>query len=97
VKICLYVKKKKKKNRSSQVRHSITTSVGCKYAGKVRQVGPNVTPIWGTCFSYRPRSQGGPSEGTSQDWAKHARQMAEMQAELRAERVRNDGLEQRMQ
>jgi hypothetical protein len=67
-----------------------------EYAGKVRQVGPNVTPVHGTCFSYRIRSQGGPSEGTSQDWAEHAREMAEMREMLRAERVRNDALEQRM-
>jgi hypothetical protein len=40
--------------------------------------------------------RGGPSEGTSRDWAEHARQMAEMQAMLRAERERNDALEQRM-
>jgi len=67
-----------------------------EYAGRVRQVGPNVTPVRGTCFSYRPRSQGGPSEGTSRDWAEHARKMEEIQAELRAERERNDALEQRM-
>jgi hypothetical protein len=68
-----------------------------EYAGKVRQVGPNVTPVRGTCFSYRPRSQGGPSEGTSRDWVEHARKMEEIQAELQAERERNDALEQHMQ
>jgi hypothetical protein len=68
-----------------------------EYAGKVRQVGPNVTPVQGTCFSYRPRSQGGPSEGTSRDWVEHARKMEEIQAELQAERERNDALEQHMQ
>jgi hypothetical protein len=67
-----------------------------EYAGRVRQVGPNVTPIRGTCFSYKARSQGGPSEGTSQDWAEHAREMAKMQVMLRAERERNDVLEQHM-
>jgi hypothetical protein len=67
-----------------------------EYARRVQQVGPNVTPVRGTCFSYRSRSQGGPSEGTSRDWAKHARKMEEMQAELRAERERNDALEQCM-
>jgi hypothetical protein len=36
-----------------------------EYEGRVRQVGPNVTPVRGTCFSYRSRSQGAPSEGTS--------------------------------
>jgi hypothetical protein len=60
-----------------------------EYAGRVWQVGPNVTPFRGTCFSYRPRSQGGPSQGTSWDWAEHARKMEEIQAE----RVRNDRLE----
>jgi hypothetical protein len=67
-----------------------------EYVGRVRQVGPNVTPVCGTCFSYRARSQGGPPEGTSRDWAEHARQMAEMQTMLRSERERNDILEQRM-
>jgi hypothetical protein len=27
-----------------------------EYAGRVRQVGPNVTHVCGTCFSYRARS-----------------------------------------
>jgi hypothetical protein len=67
-----------------------------EYAGRVRQVGPNVTPVRGTCFSYRARSQGGPYEGTSRDWAEHARKMAEMQTMLCAEREKNDVLEQRM-
>jgi hypothetical protein len=43
-----------------------------EYEGRVRQVGPNVTPVRETCFSYRPLSQGGPSEGASRDWAEHA-------------------------
>jgi hypothetical protein len=68
-----------------------------EYAGRVRQVGPNVTPVRGTCFSYRPRSQGGPSEGTSRDWAEQTWKMEEIQAELPGERERNDVLEQRMQ
>jgi hypothetical protein len=68
-----------------------------EYAGRVRQVGPNVTPVRGTCFSYRPRSQGGPSQGTSRDWAEQSRKMEEMQVELHAERARNDRLEQRVQ
>jgi hypothetical protein len=68
-----------------------------EYAGRVRQVGPNVTPVRGTCFSYRPRSQGEPSQGTSRDWAEQARKMEEIQAELQVERVRNDRLEQRVQ
>jgi hypothetical protein len=56
-----------------------------KYTGRVRQVGPNVTPVYGTCFSYRARSQGGPSEGTSRDWAVHDRRMATMETMLRVE------------
>jgi hypothetical protein len=36
-----------------------------EYPGKVRQVGPNVTPVHRTCFLYRARSQGRPSEGIS--------------------------------
>lgn len=32
-----------------------------KYVGRVRQVGLNVTPVQGTSFSYRFRSQGEPS------------------------------------
>jgi hypothetical protein len=67
-----------------------------EYAGRVWQVGPNVTPVRGPCFSYRARSQGGPSEGTSRDWAEHAREMADLRAMLRAERERNHSLEQRM-
>jgi hypothetical protein len=38
-----------------------------EYAGRVRQVGANVTPVRGTCFSYRARSHGGPFDGTSRD------------------------------
>jgi hypothetical protein len=68
-----------------------------EYGGRARQVGPKVTPVRGMCFSYRARSQGGPSEGTSRDFmAIHARNMAEMETMLRAERERNDALEQRM-
>jgi hypothetical protein len=36
-----------------------------EYARRVWQVGPNVTPVRGTCFAYRSRSQGAPSSGTS--------------------------------
>jgi hypothetical protein len=32
-----------------------------EYAGRVRQVGHNVTLVRGTCFSYWARSQWGPS------------------------------------
>jgi hypothetical protein len=31
-----------------------------EYAGRVRQVGPNVTHVRGTCFAYKSRSQGAP-------------------------------------
>jgi len=62
-----------------------------EYGGRVRQVGPNVTPVRGTCFSYRARTRGEPAEGTSQDWAAH--KIAEMDIMLRVERKRNDGLE----
>jgi hypothetical protein len=62
-----------------------------EYGGRVRQVGPNLTPVRGTCFSYRARTRGGPADGTSQDWATH--KIAEMDIMLRAERERNDGLE----
>lgn len=67
-----------------------------KYAGRVRQVGLNVTPVRGTCFSYRARSQGGSSKGTSQDWFEHDRRMATMETLLQAQTQRNDVLEQRI-
>jgi hypothetical protein len=70
---------------------------GLSTRGGFGRFGLNVTPVRGTCFSYRPRSQGGPSEGTSRDWAEYAQKMEEIQAELQAERERNDALEQRMQ
>jgi hypothetical protein len=68
-----------------------------EYAGRVRQVGPNVTPVRGTCFSYMAHSQRGPFDGTSRDLAIHAQKMAEMETMLWAERERNDALEQRVQ
>jgi len=42
-----------------------------EYAGRVRQVGPNITPIRGTCFSYQARSQGGSSQCTSWRQRRH--------------------------
>jgi hypothetical protein len=36
-----------------------------EYTRRVWQVGPNITPVKGTCFSYRASSQGGPSQCTS--------------------------------
>jgi hypothetical protein len=65
-----------------------------EYAGRVRQVGPNVTPVRGTCFSYRDRTRGGPAEGTSQDWA--AQKIAELEGIVQAERERADSMEQRI-
>lgn len=62
-----------------------------EYGGRVRQVGPNVTPVCGTCFSYRARTRGEPAEGTSQDWAAH--KITEMDIMLWAKRERNNGLE----
>jgi hypothetical protein len=70
--------------------------LGGKYAGRVRQVGPNVTHVRGTCFAYKSRSQGAPSDSTSQALAENTREVADLRAELRAERERNDILEQRM-
>jgi hypothetical protein len=67
-----------------------------EYAGRVRQVRPNVTPVRGTCFSYRPCSQGAPSAGTSQATSENDWQMAEMGEMWRIERERNDALEERM-
>ncbi|XP_062152044.1 uncharacterized protein LOC133860459 [Alnus glutinosa] len=65
-----------------------------EYAGRVRQVGPNVTPVRGTCFSHRDRTRGGPAEGTSQDWAAH--KIAELEGIVQAERERADSMEQRI-
>jgi hypothetical protein len=56
-----------------------------EYAGRVRQVGPNVTPIHGMCFAYRARSQGRSSQGTSRDWSEHDRRMATMETLLQAQ------------
>jgi hypothetical protein len=67
-----------------------------EYAGRVQQVGPNVTPVRGKCFLYRARSQEGPSQGTSRDWAVHDRRMVTMEMLLQAKRERNDTLEQRL-
>jgi hypothetical protein len=63
-----------------------------EYAGRVQQVGPNVTPVRRTCFSYRAHLQGGPSEGPSRDWAVHARRMETMETMLRAERESERGM-----
>jgi hypothetical protein len=67
-----------------------------EYAGRVRQVGPNVTPVQGTCFSYRASSQGGPSQCTSQGRSIHESRFATMETLLLAQTERNDVLEQCM-
>jgi hypothetical protein len=67
-----------------------------EYARRVWQVGPNVTPVRGKRFSYRARSQGGSSKGTSRDWSVHERRMATMETLLQAQTQRSDALEQRL-
>jgi hypothetical protein len=67
-----------------------------EYAGRVLQVGPNVTLVCGTCLAYRARSQGGSSLGTSWDWSEHDRRMVTMETLLQAQTQRNDVLEQRI-
>jgi hypothetical protein len=64
--------------------------------GRVRQVGPNVTHVRGTCFSYRARSQGGSSQCTSRGYSIHESRIATMETLLQAHTERNDALEQRM-
>jgi hypothetical protein len=53
-----------------------------EYAGRVRQVGPNVTPVCGTYFSYRARSQGGSSQGTSRGCCIHESRVVTMETLL---------------
>jgi len=65
-------------------------------AGRVRQVGANVTPVWGTTFSYRACSQAGPSQCTSQSCSIHEGKIATMEVLLRVQTERNEALEQRM-
>jgi hypothetical protein len=67
-----------------------------EYAGRVRQVGPNVTPVRETCFSYQAHSQGRPSQCTSRGCSRHEGRIATMETLLRAQIERNDALEQRM-
>lgn len=67
-----------------------------EYAGRVRQVGPNVIPVRGTCFTYRAHSQGRSSQGTSRDWSEHDRRMTTMETLLQTQTQRNDVLEQRI-
>jgi hypothetical protein len=64
--------------------------------GRVQQVGPNVTPVRGMCFSYRARSQGGSSECTSRGCSIHESMIATMETLLQAQTERNNTLEQRM-
>jgi hypothetical protein len=67
-----------------------------EYTGRDRQVGPNVTPVRRTCFSYRTRSQGGSSQCTSRGCSAHDCRVATMETLLQAQTARNDVLEQRM-
>jgi hypothetical protein len=67
-----------------------------EYAGRVRQVGPNVTPVRGTCFSYQARPQGGSSQCTSRGCTIHESMIATMETLLQAQTEMNDALEQRM-
>jgi hypothetical protein len=62
--------------------------------GRVRQVGPNVTLVRRTCFSYRACSQGGSSQCTSRGYSIHESIMATMETLLQAQTQRNDTLEQ---
>jgi hypothetical protein len=67
-----------------------------EYAGRVWQVGPNVCPVRGTSYSYRTRSQAGPSQSTSQSCSIHEDRIATMEILLRVQTDRNEDLEQRM-
>jgi hypothetical protein len=67
-----------------------------EYAGRVRQVGPNVTHVREMCFSYRVRSQGASSQGTSRDWSEHDKRMATIETLLQALTQWNDFLQQRI-
>jgi hypothetical protein len=67
-----------------------------EYSRRVRQVGPNVTPVRRTSFSYRAHSQGGLSQCTSQGCSTHEGRIATMETLLRAQTERNEALEQRM-
>jgi hypothetical protein len=67
-----------------------------EYAGRVRQVGQNVTPIRGTCFSYWASSQGGQSQCTSRGCFIHEGRIATMETLLQAQTERDDALEQHM-
>jgi hypothetical protein len=63
-----------------------------EYAGRVRQVGQNVTPVRRTCFSYKARSQGGSSQCTSRGFSIHESRIATMETLLQAQTKRNDAL-----
>jgi len=64
--------------------------------GRVQQVGPNVTLVRGTSFSYRAHSQAGPSQCTSRSCSVHEGRIATMEVLLRAQIERNETLEQPM-
>jgi hypothetical protein len=67
-----------------------------EYARRVRQVGPNVTLVRGTCFSYQTHSQGEPSQCTSRGCSIHESRIATMETLLQAQIERNNALEQHM-
>jgi len=66
------------------------------YAGMVQQVGLNITPVQGTSYSYRTRSQASPSQCTSQSCSIHEGRLATMEILLQAQTDRNEALEQCM-
>jgi hypothetical protein len=56
-----------------------------EYEKRVRRVEPNVTPVRGTSYSYRTRSQAGPSQCTSQSCSVREGRLATMEILLRAQ------------
>jgi hypothetical protein len=62
----------------------ISLSLLLNFNGCVQQVGPNVSPVRGTCFSYRARSLGGLSQCTSWDCSIHEGRIATMETLLQA-------------
>jgi hypothetical protein len=67
-----------------------------EYAGRVRQVGQNVLPVWGTSYSYRTPSQARPSRCTLQSCSIHKDRIATMEILLLVQTDRNEALAQRM-
>jgi hypothetical protein len=67
-----------------------------EYAKRVQQVGPNITPVRGTSFSYWAHSEARPSQCTSRNYSVHEGRIATMEILLRAQTERNEALEQHM-